>query len=93
MAASRFKVKDWTAYPDGSGAVGLFECEGAWWRGAWTHPRKGAEAGPVSKSASFLKRGIQTACLRRVEAFVRGRVEELGPAWLEANRRMYEDEG
>jgi hypothetical protein len=85
------RVKNLYTYPDGSGVSGLFECEGKLWAGNFSDPRGGVKVSAVS-DVGWLKRGLREACRRRIETFVRARVDELGPAWADANRRMYVEE-
>lgn len=84
------RVKDFTVYPDGSGIVGLFQCEGHTWVGNYSAPSQGVKVAAVS-DAGWLKRGLRQGCVRRVEAFMRGQLEAQSQGWHEENAAMYAD--
>lgn len=89
MGAIRLKNLD--TYPDGSGASALFDCEGKLWAANYSDPRRGVKVSAVS-DVGWLKRGLREGCRRKIETFMRARIEDLGAEWSAANRRMYVEE-
>ena len=85
-----FRVKDFTVYPDGSGIVGLFQCEGHTWAGNYSAPSQGVKVFAVSDSG-WLKRGLRQGCVRKVESFMRGQIEAQPRSWRDDNDTMYAD--